>query len=62
MFELRLEMIKEMATLFLAEVDVCLTLNLSSAIGIYRNIFSFISKESKVGASQKGFFPPFFVS
>lgn len=53
MFVLRFKTIKE--------VDVCLTLNLSSVIGSYRDIFMFISKKSKMSASQKEYFP-FFVS
>lgn len=61
MFALRLENIQHMATSFLVEVDVCLTLSLRSVIGSYRDIFTFTSQESKMPASQKRYFP-FFVS
>lgn len=49
-FVLRLETVKEMATSFLAEVKVCVHLNLSSAPASYRGI-AFISEESKITAN-----------
>lgn len=61
MFALRLEIIKEIATLFQAEIAVHLTLDFSNAIGSVRDIFTCISNKSKMSASQRILFP-FFLS
>lgn len=56
MFALRLETLKEVATSFPAKVDVCLTLSWSTALARYRDISSFIPKESKMSARQERIF------